>query len=496
MEPKRTNYSLATPTRGSSAVGIDDYANVRSGSLGSNDAVAARQQVQQLKAAAAAEEQARLAAEAAKKQQQLQAQQAQTQTQMQSSAQVATSNPSAASQIPVKTTAPSAVNPAKVTNKPSGFPKLNVIDGFSPKPPKQIQQIPAPTQAQPQVNPIPAPTQAPAFVFKRYLNSLLNSGLYNPGSKALSLSLLAIKLSVIANLTPKTDSFRNQPGSALRAATIELFNLGKFSVEHLNNSEIATAGDDIKESSLSLSSLALSGKKDAELKAKGNHKLKFGEIVSGISLRAHQKRNHIKAVVAASIACGIIVVSGGFMYANSRNLPEGNISSSVGLYVTTATPAKTEEVPATQNENALKPNHFKISSLNIDAPSVTVGLTNQNAVDVPQQLSDVAWFNGSALPGKPGVTFIVGHYAAGYGGVFDNLTKIKDGDIIEVSDADNKIFKYKVSQKTTQKVADINMDNLLNSSPGENKLVIMTCAGSYIAQNYTDRFIVTATPVN
>jgi LPXTG-site transpeptidase (sortase) family protein len=494
MEPKRTNYSLTTPTRGSSAVGIDDYANTRSGSLGSNDAVAARQQVQQLKAAAAAEEQAKLAAEAAKKQQQLQAQQAQAQTQMQPATQVVTSNPPAASQIPVKTTASTAVNPARVASaKSSNLPKLNVIDGFAPKPPKQIQQAPAPVQTQPQVNPNPAP----AFVFKRYLNSLLNSGLYNPGSKALSLSLLAIKLSVIANLTPKTDSFRNQPGSALRAATIELFNLGKFSVEHLNNSENTAAGDDIKESSLSLSSLALNGKKDAGVKAKGNHKLKFGEIVSGISLRAHQKRNHIKAVVAASIACGIIVVSGGFMYANSRNLPEGNISGSVSLYVNSATVQnQSEQTPVSQDQNSLKPNHFKISSLNIDAPAITVGLTNDNAVDVPQQLTDVAWFNGSALPGKPGVTFLVGHYAAGYGGVFDNLTKIKDGDIIEMTDANNNVFKYKVTEKTKQKVADINMDNLLNSSPGENKLVIMTCAGSYIAQNYTDRFIVTATPVN
>ena len=313
------------------------------------------------------------------------------------------------------------------------------------------------------------------------------------------MALLSLKLSVIANLTPRTDLFKNQPGSALRAATIELFNLGKFSVEHAetNDSKAALANDGINEAALGLSLASIAGKKDASPIQKSSHKLKLGEIISGISSRAHQKRNHIKAVVAASIACGIIVVSGGFMYANSRNLPEGNISSSVSLYVNSATVQnQSEQTPVSQDQNSLKPNHFKISSLNIDAPAITVGLTNDNAVDVPQQLTDVAWFNGSALPGKPGVTFMVGHYAAGYGGVFDNLTKIKDGDIIEMTDADNNVFKYKVTEKTKQKVADINMDNLLNSSPGENKLVIMTCAGSYIAQNYTDRFIVTATPVN
>lgn len=466
MEPKRTNYSSSSPSRSSFSLGMDDYAQARSSSASNNGAAAARQQSQALKAQPAA----------------------------QNSAAPATQAAPATSSVPivVQKANPSQVTALTPAQQTYSQPKINNTDGFythvpAVQPKKAINQTTPPSQ--PSVS-------MQAFSFKRYLNTLLNTGLYNPGSRALSLALLAIKLSVIANLTPKNDSFRNQPGSALRAATIELFNLGKFSVEHLTDTSKAIEDSDIKESSLSLSAMALNKEEATSLKPKSSHKLKLGEIVSGISNRAHQKRNHIKAVAAASIACGIIVISGGFMYANSRNLPEGNISSSVGLYLTTAAPAATEAAPVAQDENKLKPNHFKISSLNIDAPSVTVGLTNQNAVDVPQQLTDVAWFNGSALPGKPGVTFIVGHYAAGYGGVFDNLTKIKDGDIIEMTDASNNVFKYKVAEKTKQKVADINMDNLLNSSPGENKLVIMTCAGSYIAQNYTDRFIVTATPVN
>lgn len=468
MKPKRTNYSGLSPSRSSFSLGMDDYAQARSSSASNNGAAAARQQSQALKAAQPA---------------------------AQNSAAPATQAAPATSSVPivVQKTNPSQAATLSPVQQTYSQPKINNTDGF-------YTNVPAvePKKAINQTTPLSQPgVSMQAFSFKRYLNTLLNTGLYNPGSRALSLALLAIKLSVIANLTPKNDSFRNQPGSALRAATIELFNLGKFSVEHLTDTSKTTEDSDIKESSLSLSAMALSKEKGTSLKPKSSHKLKLGEIISGISNRAHQKRNHIKAVVAASIACGIIVVSGGFMYANSRNLPEGNISGSVSLYVNSATVQnQSEQTPVSQDQNSLKPNHFKISSLNIDAPAITVGLTNDNAVDVPQQLTDVAWFNGSALPGKPGVTFLVGHYAAGYGGVFDNLTKIKDGDIIEMTDANNNVFKYKVTEKTKQKVADINMDNLLNSSPGENKLVIMTCAGSYIAQNYTDRFIVTATPVN
>lgn len=469
MEPKRTNYSSSSPSRSSFSLGMDDYAQARSSSTSNSGATAARQQSQALKMQPAAQN---------------------------SAVPTAPAMPTASSvPVIVQKNNPSQVAPLKPAQQTYTPLKTNNTDGFhapvSATEPKRTITKPA------SLNQFYATAQE--FSFKRYINTLLNTGLYNPGSKALSLALLSLKLSVIANLTPRTDLFKNQPGSALRAATIELFNLGKFSVEHAetNDSKAALADDGINEAALGLSLASIAGKKDASPIQKSSHKLKLGEIISGISSRAHQKRNHIKAVVAASIACGIIVVSGGFMYANSRNLPEGNISSSVSLYVNSATVQnQSEQAPVSQDQNSLKPNHFKISSLNIDAPAITVGLTNDNAVDVPQQLTDVAWFNGSALPGKPGVTFMVGHYAAGYGGVFDNLTKIKDGDIIEMTDADNNVFKYKVTEKTKQKVADINMDNLLNSSPGENKLVIMTCAGSYIAQNYTDRFIVTATPVN
>lgn len=46
---------------------------------------------------------------------------------------------------------------------------------------------------------------------------------------------------------------------------------------------------------------------------------------------------------------------------------------------------------------------------------------------------------------------MLGHYAAGYGGIFDNLAKIKEGDIIELTDHANNSFKYKVSKKINRK---------------------------------------------
>jgi LPXTG-site transpeptidase (sortase) family protein len=329
----------------------------------------------------------------------------------------------------------------------------------------------------------------PVLSFRTRINYIMNYGLHNPGYLAM------ISAAMIVRISQKLSVSQAPPVgfiSSAKPTNDEALDVGKFIVDH--------SWDDMENNTAEENAIGLAA---ASLAAESSfNKIKpvktskpisnNGNPLRELSLKAKSNRHKIRSIVTASVACGIILVSSGLMYANSKVLPEGNISGSTSLYVNKAEP-KSEAV-AKVDSNSLQPDRIKISSLNIDAQSVTVGLTSDNAVDVPEKISDAAWFNGSALPGKPGTTFMLGHYAAGYGGIFDNLAKIKEGDIIELTDHANNSFKYKVSKKDKQKVADINMDAILTSD-GENRLVIMTCAGSYIAQNYTDRLIITATPI-
>jgi LPXTG-site transpeptidase (sortase) family protein len=329
---------------------------------------------------------------------------------------------------------------------------------------------------------------SPSLNFKARINYILNSGLHNPGYPAMRGSAVIVKLArrQVSGAAPAI-----APQENAGPTKEEALDVGKFIIDHSSNQ----SEEPEEENAISLAAASLisdSRFKGTEHTIPNKLTMNAGDHLKSLSLKAKSNRHKIRSVVAASVACGIILVSSGLMYANYKILPEGNISGSTTLYVN-----KTEsksEAAAKVDSNSLQPNRLKISSLNIDAPSIPVGLTTEKAIDVPEKISDAAWYNGSALPGKPGTTFMLGHYAAGYGGIFDNLTKIKEGDIIEVIDHTGKVFKYKVTGKSKQKLSDINMESILTDS-GEHRLVIMTCAGSYIARDYTDRFIVTATPV-
>jgi LPXTG-site transpeptidase (sortase) family protein len=431
MDPKRTDYSLRKPSRTGFSLGMDDYAARTRGTQASSNPA----QTQPVQDSVSASSQA-------------------------------TSQDIVVTNQPVQKA--QSVTPAPAVSS-------NVVDGFSRsiKPKAAIQK------------PITK------LNFKAYISQMMNAGLHNPGYLAMSASITAIKGFLVQ---PRPVVQSTQTVNHANPKLAEAMDVGKLIVEQ---PEAQTPAENIAEAPASAMELATASlKSEAKLNSesdakKHGKKIAAGEHLKNLSLKAKTNRHKIRSIVAASVACGIILVSSGLMYANSKNLPEGSIAGSTSLYVN-QTPK--EEQPVQQDDNKLQPGRLRISSLNVDAPSVIVGLTRDNAVDVPEKISDAAWFNGSALPGKPGTTFMLGHYAAGYGGIFDNLAKIKDGDIIEVSDQAGDIFKYKVTKREKQKVADINMDALLTSD-GDNRLIIMTCAGSYIAQNYTDRFIVTATPV-
>src|SRR6185436_19306825 len=75
---------------------------------------------------------------------------------------------------------------------------------------------------------------------------------------------------------------------------------------------------------------------------------------------------------------------------------------------------------------------LKIPEIGLNAPVESVGVTSHGAMDVPQGMSNVAWFNLGPLPGERGSAVIDGHFGAkdGIPTVFDNLHKLQKGDRI------------------------------------------------------------------
>lgn len=131
-------------------------------------------------------------------------------------------------------------------------------------------------------------------------------------------------------------------------------------------------------------------------------------------------------------------------------------------------------------------NTLNIQQIGLYSQIVSVGVTAENAIDVPTG-AQIGMWNGGAVPGGSGAVFLDGHVD----GVFKNLHLIKEGQIITVS-YNNQVFRYKVVTTEIVQLDTIDMNKALSPISGNEGLNIMTCAGTYIPARgtYDQRFIV------
>ena len=111
----------------------------------------------------------------------------------------------------------------------------------------------------------------------------------------------------------------------------------------------------------------------------------------------------------------------------------------------------------------------------------------------------VGHWGGSASPGQPGNTILVGHnYGYGYNGVFLLLGRLKVGQQVEVVNAAGQTFAYRAkevksvpwSKKDQQEMAQ-HLAYL--SVEGPERLTLVTCGGATWAP-FPDRVYVVAEP--
>lgn len=142
--------------------------------------------------------------------------------------------------------------------------------------------------------------------------------------------------------------------------------------------------------------------------------------------------------------------------------------------------------------------YVRIPSLGVDAPVVSVGLTQTGAVDTPRNIWEAAWYNGSAKPGKVGQTFINGHASSTNGALFGRLEDLKNGDAIQIERGDGTQINYVVRKVINIDRGDVDMSSVLRSWNGSSKgLTLLTCDGEWLPteQTLTRRVIVWADQV-
>lgn len=138
-----------------------------------------------------------------------------------------------------------------------------------------------------------------------------------------------------------------------------------------------------------------------------------------------------------------------------------------------------------------------IPSLKVSARVESLGVTQDYSLQAPAGLTDVGWYRLGASPGSPGDAIISGHrgYPGGIHAVFDDISRLREGDAINIQLADGRTVRFAVDRVFSIPYRDIPAGFFATGGPP--RLTLVTCAGRFRVNTltYSDRLLVEAVPV-
>jgi sortase (surface protein transpeptidase) len=182
---------------------------------------------------------------------------------------------------------------------------------------------------------------------------------------------------------------------------------------------------------------------------------------------------------------------------------------------TTATPAPDPAAPTSDDsgggpepasappatvapEPAAVPVGLRIGALDVDAPVGAYGVDADRQMDVPDNVTEVAWYEYGPTPGQAGSAVLAAHVdLAGQGpGVFFGLRTLEPGDLVEVSYADGSAAAFRVVARTVYDKDELPTD-VIFSRQGPPVLTLITCGGGFSrsSRTYDSNVVVYTVPV-
>ncbi|HEY1085390.1 MAG TPA: class F sortase [Candidatus Saccharimonadales bacterium] len=186
---------------------------------------------------------------------------------------------------------------------------------------------------------------------------------------------------------------------------------------------------------------------------------------------------------------GILAVTIWFAYSY---FTKGDLPPFVDVKALRADP-RIDESPVTEKQITeytvpkINPRYISIPSLGVGNTRVmSVGVTANNQLDTPKNISDAAWYNKSARPGAGyGAVLIDGHNGGiTRNGVFAKIGTLQKGAEIIVERGDGKKFTYKVVENQSMALDEVNKTGMkmMMQSADETKegLNLITCDGKWV----------------
>ncbi len=142
------------------------------------------------------------------------------------------------------------------------------------------------------------------------------------------------------------------------------------------------------------------------------------------------------------------------------------------------------------------PVNVSIDRLGISSTLVDLRIKTDGALQVPADYQKVGWYVGSAHPGDPGPTVLVGHVDSFRGpAIFHRLRELRPGDVITVGRADRSRARF-VVQRVLQVPKNKFPTQLVYVGDGRPSLRLVTCGGTFDRKSghYLDNTVVLAVP--
>ena len=158
------------------------------------------------------------------------------------------------------------------------------------------------------------------------------------------------------------------------------------------------------------------------------------------------------------------------------------------------------ENPSGEVSRAIEPDPvgLRIDALDVDAPVLPYGVDSRGQMDVPDNTTDVAWYEHGPRPGDSGSAVLAAHVdLEGQGpGVFFDLRTLEEGDRVTVINDDGTEDAFRVLARVVYDKGNLPLD-VIFSRQGPPVLTLITCGGDFNprVRGYDSNVVVYAVPV-
>ena len=148
------------------------------------------------------------------------------------------------------------------------------------------------------------------------------------------------------------------------------------------------------------------------------------------------------------------------------------------------------------------PLRVRIGAISVDAPIVPVGLEDDGAMEIPDRVAEIGWYDPDGLgvgPGTVGTAVLAGHVDSrrqGNGALF-HLRDLQVGETIEIDLADGTTQRWIITQVTQYSKDELPLEEVFTWS-GAPRLAVITCGGAFdrTERSYSDNIVVYAEPAD